>query len=89
MGILIRISLFTLGLSLGLLIDCAETNAQLILDFTRTETGGVQVTGTGSGTITAYRNSEIWSIENFNNDFLNDSLGTFAAINADSITGKY
>ena len=74
--------------AVALLVLCQQAAGQLILSFSETDSGGVQVTGTGSGSVTSNRNTEYWEILDFDNDFLNDSLATFSTINADSVSGS-
>ena len=70
-----------------LALTCRQANAQIVLDFTRTGSGGVHVSGTGSGNTTATISSNTWQILDFDNDFLSDSIGHFNPIAADTVTG--
>ena len=69
------------------MMQSQQAVGQLILSFSDTASGGVRITGTGSGSITSNRNTEAWEITDFDNDFLNDSLTVFSTISADSVTG--
>ena len=66
---------------------CATANGQIILDITRTDSGGVRVTGSGSGRTTGFAWTSEFRTMDFDNDFLSDSLGT-GFINADRVRGR-
>ena len=78
---------FSLIATCLVLASCQQACGQLIFDFSETSTGGVRVTGVGSGTISKNRNTTNYEILDFDNDFLSDSIGSFALINADSVNG--
>lgn len=77
-----------MALLLAWSLGSQHLSAQLILDFSRTETGGVRVVGTGSGTTTNWGFGRIWNSLDFDNDFISDSVGTFDGILADSVSGS-
>ena len=68
-------------------INSQDALGQLIFDFSETDTGGVIVSASGAGTATGNRKSNNWRILDFDNDFLNDAIGTTKRINADSVSG--
>lgn len=80
---LFQLGLLTFSLGLG----CSTADAEIVLNFSRTDSGGVRVTGSGSGPILRNRNQQTWEMRDFNTDFLDDAIGTFSLIDADSVRG--
>ncbi len=72
--------------ALLILLTSTVANGDLVFSFTPTGTGGVSVTGTGSGMVTGGRDTNDWDIENFATDFLNGTFGN-TQTSADTVSG--